>query len=89
MGQSRSEANYQAMSAIIGEELRVQCYSGYIYAERPESFVYRNENYQVERVDREWQEPGERYFRVLTGDRKFFELCYNYQKEEWSLRGIG
>ena len=71
------------------KEVQVQCYSGHTYAERPDSFVYQGEVYKVERVEREWREPGERHFRVRTGDRKLFELCYNEQKDEWVLREIG
>jgi len=67
------------------KEIQVQCYSGYNYAERPASFVWRGVAYKVEKVEREWREPGERHFRVCTEDNRSFELCYNEQKDEWSL----
>jgi len=67
------------------KEVQVQCYSGRTYAERPTSFVWQGVFYKVEKVEREWREPGERRFRVCTEDNKSFELCYNEQKDEWSL----
>jgi len=67
------------------QEIRVKCYSGHTYAERPDSFVHQGIAYKVEKVEREWQEPGERHFRVRTGDSKLFELCYNEHKDTWSL----
>jgi len=66
-------------------EVQVQCYSGYTYAERPASFVWQGVAYKVEKVEREWQESGERHFRVYTEDKKSFELCYNEQKDEWFM----
>lgn len=77
------------MSRIEREAIQVKCRSGYTYAERPESFVYRNEDYKVIEVEREWREPGERHFRVIAGDSKIFELCYNDEKDEWSLGDPG
>ncbi len=66
-------------------EVQVQCYSGYTYAEHPASFVYQGVVYKVEKVEREWREPGERHFRVCTEDNKSFELCYNEQEDEWCI----
>jgi hypothetical protein len=65
--------------------LKVKCYSGSRYAERPVSFVWGDEAYEVEEIEREWQEPGERYFQIRTKDNKIFKLCYNETQEEWSL----
>jgi len=77
------------MSRTEGEGIQVQCYSGYTYAERPDSFVYQGEAFNVERIDREWREPGERHFQVCAGTSKSFELCYNEQRDEWSVRKLG
>jgi hypothetical protein len=67
------------------EEIQVQCYSGHTYAERPDSFVFQSTAHKVEKVEKEWREPGERHFQVRTQDNKLFELCYNEQKDEWAL----
>jgi len=70
---------------LAEEKLKVRCYSGRTYAERPQAFVWEGTEHKVERVEREWLEPAERHFRVRTTDNKIFELCYNETKEQWSL----
>jgi hypothetical protein len=67
------------------EELEVGCYSGHTYAERPQSFVWRGEPYEITKVEKAWQEPGRRCFQVSTGDNKLFQLCYNEVQRQWSL----
>ena len=77
------------MSGTEGEVLQVQCYSGHTYAERPDFFIYQGKACRVESVDKDWREPGERHFLVRIGDSKSFELCYNEQVDEWSLKELG
>jgi len=65
--------------------LKVNCYSGHTYAEIPRSFEWQGIVYEVEEIESEWQEPGERYFQVRTRDNKLFRLCYNEAEDQWSL----
>ena len=65
--------------------LKVNCYSGHIYAERPKSFEWQGIIYEVEEIERAWQEPGQRHFQVGTRDNKLFKLCYNEAEDQWSL----
>ncbi len=65
--------------------LKVNCYSGQTYAERPRSFLWQGIEYEVEETERTWQEPGEKHFRVRTRDNKLFQLCYNETEDYWSL----
>ena len=65
--------------------LIVNCYSGHTYAERPKSFLWEGVEYEVEEIEKEWLEPGERCFRVHTTDNKLFRLCYNETERNWSL----
>ena len=67
------------------DKLKVNCYSGHTYAERPESFEWQGIEYEVEEIERAWQEPGERYFQVKTKENKQFILCYNETEDYWSL----
>jgi len=67
------------------KNLKVNCYSGHTYAERPRSFEWEDIEYKVVEVEKEWQEPGERHFQVRTEDNKLFQLCYNETEREWSL----
>jgi hypothetical protein len=64
--------------------LKVRCYSGHEYAERPESFVWEGAEYKVVKLEKEWLEPGERHFLVRSKDESLFELCYYEQRDKWS-----
>lgn len=65
--------------------LKVNCYSGHTYAEEPRSFVWEGVEYEVEKIEKAWQEPGKKYFQVRTKDNKLFRLCYNETEDRWSL----
>ena len=67
------------------DKLKVNCYSGHTYAERPESFQWQGIEYEVEEIERVRQEPGEKHFQVRTKDNKLINLCYNEIEKEWSL----
>ena len=67
------------------DNVKVNCYSGQTYAERPRSFLWEGREYEVEEIERAWQEPGERHFQVRTRDNKLFRLCYNEVEKQWSL----
>ena len=66
----------------------VKCYSGYLYAEEPRSFVWQQEELRIKSVDKAWQEPGKRLFRVVTEDGRLFELCYNETIDRWSAKEL-
>jgi hypothetical protein len=42
----------------------------------------------VEEIEKEWQEPREKYFQVKTKGNKLFRLCYNEVEKEWSLTAL-
>ena len=65
--------------------LKVKCYSGHTYAQRPESFFWQNKEHKISRIEKEWLEPGKRFFKVVTEDEKVFELCYNEAQDQWRL----
>jgi hypothetical protein len=64
---------------------KVRCYSGQTYAQRPRSFWWEGVEYEVEAIEKEWLEPGERHFQVRTKAHKLFQLCYNETQDQWSL----
>jgi len=75
----------------------VTCYSGRSYADRPASFVWQDKQYEVKVIEREWLEPGEKHFVVVTTsekseknekDEKRFEICYHEREDSWSLREL-
>jgi len=64
--------------------VQVKCYSGYTYPQEPRSFTWQEKDSRVERIEKAWQEPGKRLFKVITEDGKSFELCYHQTNEQWS-----
>ena len=70
---------------MVVDKLKVNCYSGHTYAEEPRSFLWEGIEYEVDDIEKSWQEPGERYFKVRTKNGKLFQLCYNEIEKQWSL----
>lgn len=64
---------------------KVKCYSGYSYPQQPKSFCWQDTEHEVSYVEKEWQEPGKKFFKVRTEDERLFELCYNQINDEWSV----
>jgi hypothetical protein len=67
------------------EEVDVKFYSGHTYAQRPESFSWQDKEHKIFRIEKEWLEPGKRFFKIVTEDEKLFELCYNEAQDQWWL----
>ena len=67
------------------DSVEVNCYSGHTYAERPRSFRWQGIEYEIQEIEKSWQEPGERHFQVRTKDNKLFQLGYNEREKGWSL----
>jgi len=65
-------------------DVTVHCYSGYRYPEEPRSFVWQESELQIESVEKGWQEPGKRLFKVVTRDGRLFVLCYNEATDRWA-----
>ena len=66
--------------------VKVQCYSGRTYAERPVSFIWQNVVYVLQEIEEEWREPDGKYFRVRAETGEVFDLHYNGQEDELSLK---
>ena len=69
--------------------LKVHCYSGHTYAERPQSFEWQGVKHKVEEIEKAWLEAGKRCSQVRTNDNKIFQLCYNEAHQEWSAIDTG
>jgi len=46
--------------------------------------VWQERQLRVESLEKAWQEPGKRLFKVIAEDGRLFELCYNEADNEWS-----
>jgi hypothetical protein len=65
-------------------DVKVKCYSGYLYAEEPRSFVWQECELEIKSVEKAWQEPDKRLFRAVTENGRLFELCYDDTTDRWS-----
>jgi len=67
------------------DKIEVKCYSGHTYAQRPVSFCWQDKEHKISEIEKEWLEPGKKFFRVVNEDEKVFELCYNEAQDKWWL----
>jgi len=63
----------------------VDCYAGAYYPERPRAFVWRDERFEVTRIERQWRSPRGLAFRVLTADGRRFLLEYAETIAQWRI----
>ena len=84
----------QTYSSQQPQSTLVTCHSGHNYADRPTSFVWNNERYEITKIEREWLESGEKHFIVQAikeetpQDEKRFEICYDTREDIWRLNEI-
>jgi hypothetical protein len=69
-------------------EIKVECYSGHIYAEEPRSFIWQEKELQIKSIEKAWREPGKSLFKIVTEDGKPFELCYNEADDRWTAANL-
>jgi hypothetical protein len=61
----------------------VECYSGYMYAQEPRSFVFREEQRTVQEVRQRWREPTRLCYEVLADDGTVYLLAYHEATDQW------
>jgi hypothetical protein len=69
-------------------EIEVTAYSGYRADERPLSFPFEGSRKNVERIIKQWREPGKERFKVLADDGKAYLLCLQRGSDAWFLEKI-
>jgi len=70
---------------MVLSKVKVNCYSGHTYAERPEFFEWQGKRYEVLEIAKGWREPGKRCFLITTADNRTFNLCYDEAQGQWWL----
>jgi hypothetical protein len=70
---------------LTEEKLKVRCYSGRTYAERPVSFQWQGTEHEIQEIEKAWLEPSQRHFQVRTTNSQRFHLWYDETQAEWSL----
>jgi hypothetical protein len=64
---------------------RVECHSGYTYADRPIALISKGQKRQIVEILTRWQIPGAHCFRVRVDDGAVVELCYDEVSDEWQV----
>lgn len=75
------------------DSVRVECYSGYTYAEEPRAFEWRGQRYEVKRILKRWRTPQGPGFRVeVAGTSNFqspisglVDLTYVETEDNWTM----
>jgi len=76
------------------QTIQVTCHSSHSYADRPTSFVWNRNRYEISKIEREWYEPGKKYFIVQAAgtetshDEKRFQICYDTREDKWRLKEL-
>lgn len=75
------------------EQVSVECYSGYKADERPQTFIFRGQRWEVEEIVDRWYEggiepgrPEVNYFKVRTTKGNVFLLSYVSLIDAWSIQ---
>ncbi len=74
---------------ITPEASRVECYSGYTYAQDPRAFIWRGQRHTVTHVERRWRAPAGPAFRVRTAGGHRFSLAYDESAAAWTIQPVG
>jgi hypothetical protein len=84
----------QSSSSRQLQPIKVACYSSHSYADRPISFVWNSERYDINNIEREWLEPDVKHFIVRAARKdaaeseKRLHICYHTQEDLWQLKEI-
>ena len=69
-----------------GTTSRVECYSGWEYAETPRAVWRENQRLEVAEVEARWRFPGGQGFRVETAEGLVFNLTYTEADDVWQIQ---
>ncbi len=67
---------------------RVECHSGYAYAERPTALEWEGQRLEVTAVEARWRTPAGPAFRVACTSNQRFELIYREADDTWEINPI-
>jgi hypothetical protein len=66
--------------------MKVECYSGQSYAERPRALTWEGQRHEVVEIVARWRFPGGLRFRVRVEDNRAFDLIYTMHNDEWDIQ---
>jgi hypothetical protein len=69
----------------LGRVVKVECHSGYTYAEKPVAIDLGSERFEVLEIISESRTPSGKKFQVLLKNGREIELDYDEDKDMWEL----
>jgi hypothetical protein len=66
-------------------EIKVECYAGYISDQRPLRFILGERILEVKEVEDQWYSPSSRHFKVRASDGNVYILRHDEEQDRWSL----
>jgi hypothetical protein len=69
----------------LGRIVKVDCHSGYTYAERPVSVEIDDQKMEITKIRAESRTPTGRKFKVQISDGREIDLVYIENKDEWEM----
>jgi hypothetical protein len=66
-------------------DVKVACYSGVTYGERPLAFTKDERKYFVKAVTNRWRLPEGKCFLVRTDEDLLFKLYYDETLDSWQI----
>ena len=69
----------------MGRIVKVECHSGYTYAERPTAVEMDGKRLEITEIITESRTPTGRKFTVRFKDGKVIDLDYDENEDEWEL----
>jgi len=75
---------------IIKHTDRVECHSGYEYAQRPIAFYWEGDRLEIEEIIASWRHPDGKCFSVRAVNNDLFDLAftlqYNQVNDQWRIQ---
>ena len=68
---------------MVGEQIRVGCYSGGRYGERPQWVEREGRRVAVASIDGQWRQQERLVFEVTLEDQERLVLYYYPQEDQW------
>jgi len=69
----------------MSENVYVECYAGYRYAQEPRAFTWHGERHVVQSIEQAWRSPQGPGFLVEAADHARFVLIYDEAKDVWQV----
>jgi hypothetical protein len=73
---------------MVDQVVKVDCYSGASYAERPKALFWQGEKIKISQVLQSQQNPDARSFEVLLDNGLVVRLYYLISDDRWLAGGL-